>query len=203
MALLPICVCAFLVTLRPLVASSSLGTTAGFAVPSSDFLPIGIGSVAMGGSDLLRDLLRVLTIDGARDEATEIGSTETGRDGTDGGTGMASTDTGLGSEGSRIIGIGEALRDPGGITGGRAALVVRDLDLGTKASGIGAPGTSGIGCTDAALETTGVEMTCCTAVAPGGGGGGGGMVEDDAAINSSFPFCFIISIISFIVSPIS
>ena len=119
------CVCAFLVTLRPLVASSSLGTTAGFAVASSDFLWVGIGSVDMGGSDLLRDLLRVLTIDGARDEATEIGSTETGRDGIDGGTGIASTDagrgiglgrdagrtigsaeTGLGREGSRFIGTG-------------------------------------------------------------------------------------------------
>ncbi len=112
MALLPMCVRAFLVGLRPLVASSSLGTSVGFVIPSSDFLPIGIGSVAMGGSDLLRDLLRVLTIDGARDEATEIGSTETGRDGTDGGTGIASTDggrgIGLGREGSRIIGTGEA-----------------------------------------------------------------------------------------------
>ncbi len=88
---------------------------------------------------------------------------------------------------------------PGGTTGGRAALVVRDLDLGTKASGIA-------GCTDAALETAGVgvgvAIQCCTGGA--GGGGGGGLLEDDAAINSSsFPFCFIISIISFIVSPIS
>ena len=68
----------------------------------------------------------MLTTDGARDEATEIGSTETGRDGRDGGTGIASTDagrgiglggrddgrrigsaeTGLGREGSRFIGTG-------------------------------------------------------------------------------------------------
>ena len=120
------------------------------------------------------------------------------RDGTDGGTGMASTDTGLGREGSRIIGIGEALRESGGITGGRATLDVRDLDLGTKASGMA-------GCTDAALEAGGVgggvAIECRTG---GGGGGGGGLPEDDAAINaSSFPFCFIISIISFIVNPMS
>ena len=42
----------------------------------------------------------VLTTDGARDEATEIGSTDTGRDtgfdGRDGGTGIASTDAGRG-----------------------------------------------------------------------------------------------------------
>ena len=55
---------------------------------------------------------------------------------------------------------------PGGTTGGRAALVVLDLDLGTKASGIA-------GCTEAALETAGVgvgvAIKWCTGGAPGGG----------------------------------
>ena len=91
-------------------------------------------------------------------------------------------------------GAGETWREAGGGNGGRTALVVRERDTGTKAAGMG-------GCTDAVLEGGGVAIEIRMA---GGGGGGGGGMPDDARINtSSFPFCFIISIICFTVNPIS
>ena len=54
----------------------------------------------------------MLTTDGARDEATEIGSTDTGLDGRDGGTGIESAETDLdiglgGRDGGRTIGSAE------------------------------------------------------------------------------------------------
>ena len=74
---------------------------------------------------------------------------------------------------------------------------MRDLDLGTKASGMG-------GCTDAVLEDGGVGAGVAIECTVGAGGGGGGGLSDDAGINaSSFPFCFIISINCFIVIPVS
>jgi len=156
----------------------------------------------------------VLAADGARDEGTGIGAADGARDGgigigaadtdldtglggRDGGRTIGSADTGLGRrDGSRMIGTGagETWREAGGSKGGRVTLVVRDLDLGTKASGMG-------GCTDAVLEGGGVAIECKVG---GGGGGGGGGMPDDAGINtSSFPFCFIISIICFTVNPMS
>ena len=94
---------------------------------------------------------------------------------------------GRGSDGSLTIGTGSAEtgREVGGGNGGRAADVVRDLDTGTSAAGVG-------GCTDAVLEGGGVAIE--TLIAGGGGGGGGGGIPDVTGIvTSAFPFCFIIS----------
>ncbi len=103
---------------------------------------------------------------------------------------------GRGSDGSLTIGTGSAEtgREAGGGNGGRAADVVRDLDTGTSAAGVG-------GCTDAVLEGGGVAIEI--RMGGGGGGGGGGMPDDAGIATSSLPFCFIISIISFTVIPIS
>ncbi len=105
---------------------------------------------------------------------------------------------GRGSEGSRMTGTGSAEtgREAGGGNGGRAADVVRDLDTGTSAAGVG-------GCTDAVLEGGGVAIEI--RMGGGGGGGGGGMPDDTGITTSSLPFsfCFIISIICFTVNPIS
>ncbi len=101
---------------------------------------------------------------------------------------------GRGSDGSLMIGTGsgETWREAGGGSGGRAADVVRER--GTGITGVG-------GCTDAVLEGGGVAIE--TLIAGGGGGGGGGMPDDAGIATSSFPFCFIISIICFTVNPIS
>ena len=102
---------------------------------------------------------------------------------------------GRGSDGSLTIGTGSAEtgREAGGGNGGRAADVVRDLDTGTSAAGVG-------GCTDAVLEGGGVAIEIRMG---GGGGGGGGGMPDDAGIATSSFFCFILSISSFTVIPIS
>ena len=103
---------------------------------------------------------------------------------------------GRGSDGSLTIGTGsvDTGREAGGGNGGRAADVVRDLDTGTSAAGVG-------GCTDAVLEGGGVAIEI--RMGGGGGGGGGGMPDDTGITTSSLPFCFIISIICFTVNPIS
>ena len=103
---------------------------------------------------------------------------------------------GRGSDGSLTIGTGsvETGREAGGGNGGRAADVVRDLDTGTSAAGVG-------GCTDAVLEGGGVAIEI--RMGGGGGGGGGGGMPDDAGIATSSFLFFILSISCFTVNPIS
>ena len=91
---------------------------------------------------------------------------------------------GRGSDGSLTIGTGstETGREAGNV--GRAADVVRDLDTGTSAAGVG-------GCTDAVLDDGGVAIEI--RMGGGGGGGGGGIPDVTGTVASAFPFCFIIS----------